>query len=223
MRIGKFQIGMILAIICLAVLVSSFLLPWWTIEQKEISPPHNPIVYANSTHDFGLLGVSTVHEDVAFGETTEISFTTSYSDIEGSDLDLHFTVLAVMMSIGIALTILLLALHVMAAKRARLKSIALILGFVVVFLTLGSAAYLHINVPRAVGDSQDTVSDALQTNLPRIQSFADILLNETSVHSLTTTWGPSAGWYSTFAVCVMMLLSIWLTESRPESKEEQED
>lgn len=225
MKIGKFHVGLVVAIVCLALLASSFLLPWWTIERKEKSPVQYPVVYSNSTHDFKLLGVSTVHVHtiVTFGDPEEWTSETSYSDIEGSELNFHFTVLVIMMAMAAVLIVLFVVLHVMAAKRAGLRTIALILGFAVIFLALGSAAYLHANVPSAVGDSRSSVETALDTPLPDIQTFADSDLNETHTRSITTTWGPSIGWYSAFVVCVIMLFAIWFTESRPKTEEEPEE
>ncbi|MFQ6106049.1 MAG: hypothetical protein ACE5QF_00455 [Thermoplasmata archaeon] len=219
MKIGKFQIGAVLAIICIAILASSLFLPWWTIERREKSPTMYPSVYVNSTHEFRLLSISSYNKDTTLGVSNERRWDTSYADIQNSGLDTHFLVMLALVTTAMILILLSLVLYHLSRSRQRLRMIALVVGFAVIFLVLGSAAYLHAKVPPAVGDSRVGLGSALDTILPNIQTFADTDLNETPTMSVTTTWGPSIGWHIAFVVCVIMLFSIWFMESRPKEED----
>ena len=223
MEVGKSHIGTVLAIVCLALLVSSFFLPWWTIEREERSPAVNPVVYVNSTHDFKLLWVSTYHKDTAWGEPHERSWDASYWEVEDSDLGFHSMIMASMVTLGIVFIVLFLVLNRLRERKKAYRLIALGLAFAVALLVLGSAAYMNVNLPSAVGDSRENLGQTLDTVLPDIQTFAGIDLNETSGWSVQTTWGPQIGWYAAFVTCIIMLFSIWFTESRPKTEEEPEE
>ncbi|MFQ5911056.1 MAG: hypothetical protein ACE5IJ_10115 [Thermoplasmata archaeon] len=217
MNIEKFHVGLFLAVICLAILVSSFFLPWWTIERDEKfpPPPQDPLINVTSTHDFKLLGISTFHRDVTLGIPHESRNETAYFEIADSELDVHFLVMDLMVMAGVVLIALFLVLQHLSRRKEILRLISLILGFAVIFVVLGSAAYFHLYIPSEVGNSRDGLRDALDTILPNIQTFAGSDSNETPSGVTEIVWGPSFGWYSAFAVCIIMLFSIALVEFRP--------
>jgi len=228
MKISKFHVGMVLAIVCVGMLVSAFFVPWWTIEADESLPPPPavPTVYVNSTHDFRLLGISTSQliETRIPGDTPEErTWSNSYSEIEDSELDAHFQTLLVLVTVGTILAVLFPVFHLLSRRKAILKSLALVLGFAVIFVMLGSATYLHVNVPSEVGNSRAGLKEPLEIEAPDIQTFAGSDYDQTPLSATETTWGPSLGWYSTFVVCVIMLFAIWFTESRPKTEEEPEE
>lgn len=222
MKVGKSHIGTVLAIICLVMLLSTFFVPSWTIERSEriVSVDH---IYVNSTHDFKLLSVSTLHEDTHSGQTDVQHLETAYLEIEGSSLGLHFLVMTFMVTLASAFIVIFLVLMRLSKRKEIYRNIALGLGFAVIFLALGSGAYLNMMVPSSVGDSRESLGIALETDLLEIRTFAGADLEEPVGRTITTTWGPSIGWYLVFVVCVIMLLSIWFTESRPKTEEEPED
>ena len=222
MKVGKSHIGTVLAIICLVMLLSTFFVPSWTIERSEriVSVDH---IYVNSTHDFKLLSVSTLHEDTHSGQTDVRHLETAYLEIEGSSLGLHFLVMTFMVALASAFIVIFLVLMRLSKRKEIYRNIALGLGFAVIFLALGSGAYLNMMVPSSVGDSRESLGIALETDLLEIRTFAGADLEEPVGRTITTTWGPSIGWYLVFVVCVIMLLSIWFTESRPKTEEEPED
>ena len=228
MKISKFHVGMVLAIVCVGMLVSAFFVPWWTIEADESlpPPPTTPTVYVNSTHDFRLLGVSTsqlIDSRIPGDTPEERTWSNSYSEIEDSELDAHFQTLLVLVTVGTILAVLFPVVHLLSRRKAVLKSLALVLGFAVIFVTLGSATYLHVNVPSEVGNSRAGLKEPLEIEAPDIQTFAGSDYDQTSLSATETTWGPSLGWYSTFVTCVTMLFAIWFTESRPKTEEEPEE
>lgn len=223
MNIGKSPIGTILAIVCLVLLVSSFFLPWWTIEREERSPAVNPVIYVNSTHDFKLLWVSTYHKDTTLGEPHERSWDASYWEVEDSALGFHSVIMASMVTLGIVFIVLFLVLNRLSERKKAYRLIALGLAFAVALLVLGSAAFMNVNLPSAVGDSGENLEQTLETVLPDIHTFAGTDLNETFARSVQTTWGPQIGWYAAFVTSVIMLFSIWFTESRPKTEEEPEE
>lgn len=222
MKVGKSHIGTVLAIICLAMLLSTFFVPSWTIERTEriVSVDH---IYVNSTHDFKLLGVSTLHEDTHSGQTDVRHLETAYLDIEGSNLGLIFLVMTLMVTLASAFIVIYLVLMRLSKRRRIYRDIALGLGFAVIFLALGSGAYLNLIVPSAVGDSRESLGIALETDLTEIRTFAGSDFEEPVGRTITTTWGPSIGWYLVFIACVVMLFSIWFAESPPKTEEELED
>lgn len=222
MNVGKSPIGTVLAIVCLALLVSTFFVPSWTIERSEriISVDH---IYVNSTHDFKLLSVSTLHEDTHSGQTDVRHLETAYFEIEGSSLGLHYLVMTLMVALASAFVVIFLILMRLSDRKEIYRDIALGLGFAVIFLALGSGAYLNMMVPSAVGDSRESLGIALETDLLEIRTFAGSDLDEPFARTITTTWGPSIGWYLVFVACVIMLFSIWFTESRPKTEEEPVD
>lgn len=225
MKIKKFHVGMVLAIVCLGMIVSEFFVPWWTIEADESQPPPPavPTTYVNSTHDFRLLGISTsqlVETRIPGHTPEERTWSNSYSEIENSELDVHFQILLVLVTVGTILAVLFPVFHLLSRRKAVLKSLALVLGFAVIFVMLGSATYLHVNVPSEVGNSRAGLNEPLEIEAPDIQTFAGSDYNQTPRSATETTWGPSLGWHSTFVVCVMMLFAIWFTESRPKTEEE---
>lgn len=221
MNVTKSQVGLVLGIICLVTLASSFLLPWWTIQREERSPTVNPLTYINSTYGFGLLGVSTHNRDEVLGSVNESAWVTSYADVQDSSLALHFNLITALVILGATFTVLYMVLNRLSVKKESLKLIGLILAFGAIFAVLGSAAYLNIFVPQAVGDSDTELADELHTILPEIGTFSgsDIVQNP----GLTTTWdwGPSYGWYLAFVFCVIMIFTIWLVESGSEETEEE--
>jgi hypothetical protein len=223
MNIKKPQIGTILAFVCLFLLLGTFILPSWAIDRRERIQIIGSDIYVNSTHEFNLLGISTLHRDTHSGQTDEERLETSYFDVEDSDLGMHFLAISLMVLLATVFIVLSSALYRQSESKGIYKLIALGLGFAVIFLSLGSGAYLNIFVPSAVGDSRDSLSNTLQTHLPNIQSFAGTDLNETGSRSIETTWGPSVGWYLFFVVCILMVFSIWFTESRPKPEEEEEE
>jgi len=222
MKIGKSHIGTVLAIVCLALLVSTFFVPSWTIERSEriVSVEH---IYVNSTHDFKLLSVSTLHEDTHSGQTDVRQLETAYLDIEGSSLGVHFLVMTLMVALASAFIVIILVLKRLSDRKEIYRNIALGLGFAVIFLALGSGAYLNVMVPSSVGDSRESLGNALETDLIEIRTFAGTDLEEPVGRTITTTWGPCSGWYLVCGACVIMLVSIWFPESRPKTEEEPVD
>lgn len=222
MKIEKYHIGVVLAVLCVALLISSFFLPWWIIEREEWSPTDDPTVHGESSHEFGLLGISTTHRIEVLDTSQVESRETPYSDIEGSELGNHFTILTLMTVAGIVLIVASLVLRRYSGMKRTLRSAALILAFLVIFIVLGSAAYLHMNVPREVGNSRYSVGEVLgygsEWALPNIQTFAGTDFNQTYERTLETVWGPSLAWYSAFAVCIVMIFSTLLLESKPKEE-----
>jgi hypothetical protein len=223
MNVEKPQIGAVLAVICLVILAAVFFLPIWTIERQETLDLFEDDIYVNGTHGFKLLGVSNEIVDVHSGQVDEEIFETSYFDVEDSALSSHFIVMTSMVVLAAVFIVLFLVLNRHPKSRDLHKSIALVLAFAVIFLSLGAAAYLNIFVPSEVGDSRESLGDALHTPIPNIQSFADTDVNDTGSRVVTTTWGPSVGWYLLFVVCVVMVVSIWFTESRPKTDDKPEE
>jgi hypothetical protein len=223
MKIEKYHVGMVLAIICLAILVAAFFLPWWVIEREERTPTEDPIIYANSSHEFKLLGISTTHKDLILNESRDERFETAYSDIDGSELDTHFLMLTLLMALAVAFLVVLLFLYHFSRVKSKLRLAALILGFAAIFVILGSAAYMHQTIPQEVGNSRDHIEEVLGygyvAGLPEIQTLAGTDFNQTAQGTSETVWGPSLAWYSTFAVCIIMIFSIMLLETKPEEED----
>lgn len=228
MKIEKYHVGIILAIICVAILVADFFLPWWVIERDERTPTANPEMYVDGSHEFKLLSLSTtMHREDIVSEPLDERFETSYSDIYGSELDTHFMVLTILMIVGMTLTVALLLSYHLSRVKGKLRLIGVILGFAVIFVILGSAAYLHQNVPSEVGNSRTSIEEALGYGyvvpLPEIRTFAGTDFNQTTQWTSETIWGPSFAWYSTFAVCIMMIISIVLLETRAKKEKASVD
>ncbi|MFQ6129022.1 MAG: hypothetical protein ACE5QW_08995 [Thermoplasmata archaeon] len=218
MKIDKFRLGIILAVVCLGILVSSFFLPWWTIEYKEKSPN----VDARTVHDFSFSGIHTVNRFEVLETQHEDRRETAYSDISGSDLDTHFFNLLLAVAVGIILIVLFLISHCLSGRKKILRLVGLILGFAVIFVVLSSAVYFYLYVPYEVGNSHDDLNISLDAELPVIDTMAGSNKTILSQTIKETVWGPSFGWHSTFAICIIMISSIALIES-PLGKEGKEE
>lgn len=227
MKIQKYHIGFILAVTCLGLLVADFILPWWTIEREEWTPTEDPIIYGNSSHEFKLLGISTTHKDQILDETRDERFETAYSDIEDSQLGNHFLILTLLTVVGMVLIVSLLVSYHFSRVKGRLRLAALILGFAAIFVMLGSAAYMHQTIPKEVGNSRDHLGEVLGygyvAGFPEIQTIAGTDFVQISEGTSETVWGPSFGWYSAFAICILMIFSVMLLETRQKDENANED